>query len=57
MPLFGIARQQQALAALTTTFKDMRDIIVMPGVGHTPPEERPDEVNRIMLRFLRDIDF
>lgn len=55
IPLFGIARQAEALASLKTNFPDIRDIITMPGVGHTPPEERPEEVNAILLDFLRDI--
>ena len=29
----------------------------MPGVGHEPPEERPEEINAIVLKFLRDISF
>ncbi len=29
----------------------------MPGVGHTPPEERPEEINAIILKFLRDINY
>ncbi|HZA10136.1 alpha/beta hydrolase [Mycobacterium sp.] len=33
----------------------MREIIKMPGVGHTPPEESPDEINDILLRFLNDL--
>ncbi len=53
--LLGIDRQGPALRSLKTNFRDMRDIIMMPGVGHTPPEERPDEVNAIVLKFLKDI--
>jgi pimeloyl-ACP methyl ester carboxylesterase len=56
-PLFGIDRQGPALRALQTNFRDMRDIIMMPGVGHTPPEERPAEINAIVLKFLKDIGF
>ena len=33
----------------------MREIITMPGVGHTPPEERPDDINAIVLKFLKEI--
>jgi len=33
----------------------MREIIKMPGVGHQPPEERPKEINAIVLKFLEDI--
>lgn len=56
-PLFGIDRQGPAFASLKTTFGDLRDIVMMPGVGHTPPEERPEEINAIVLRFLNDIGF
>jgi pimeloyl-ACP methyl ester carboxylesterase len=34
-----------------------REIIMMLGVGHTPPEERPEEINVIVLKFLKDIGF
>jgi pimeloyl-ACP methyl ester carboxylesterase len=54
-PLFGIDRQGPALASLKTNFPDLREIVTMPGVGHTPPEERPEEVNEIVLKFLDDI--
>ena len=56
-PVFGIDRQNAAFKSLRTNFRDLRDIIVMPGVGHIPPEERPQEINAIVLRFLRDISF
>ena len=54
-PVFGIDRQGPAFKGLKTAFSDMREIIIMPGVGHTPPEERPEEVNAIVLKFLKDI--
>ena len=56
-PVFGIDRQSAALKSLKTNFGDMRDIIVMPGVGHTPPEERPEEINAIILKFLKEVAF
>lgn len=54
-PLFGIDRQGPALKSLHTNFRDLREIIMMPGVGHTPPEERPEEINAIVLKFLKDV--
>ena len=54
-PMFGIDRQGPALKSLKTNFVDLRDIIMMQGVGHTPPEERPEEINGIVLKFLKDI--
>jgi pimeloyl-ACP methyl ester carboxylesterase len=55
--VFGFDRQSAAFKSLRTNFRDLRDIIVMPGVGHVPPEERPEEINAIVLTFLRDISF
>ena len=55
-PQFGIDRQGHALASLKTNFPNLRDVITMPGVGHMPPEERPDEINSIVLEFLEAID-
>jgi pimeloyl-ACP methyl ester carboxylesterase len=56
-PLLGIDRQGAAFASLKTNFRDMREIKIMPGVGHTPPEEKPEEVNAIVLKFIKDIGF
>lgn len=56
-PLFGIDRQGPVFASLKTNFRDMRDIIMLPGVGHTPPEERPTEVNEIILKLLGAIGY
>ena len=56
-PLFGIDRQGPALKSLQTNFRDMREIITMPGVGHSPPEERPEEITAIVLKFLKDIGY
>ena len=53
--LNGIDRQGPAFAALHTTFSNMKDVIKLSGVGHTPPEEKPDEVNEILLKFLRSL--
>lgn len=50
--LRGIDRQGPAFRSLNTNFADMREITKLPGVGHTPPEEKPDEVNAALLRFL-----
>lgn len=55
--LLGIDRQGPAFESLRTNFRDMREIIVLPGVGHTPPDEWPEEVNGIVLKFLREIGY
>lgn len=56
-PMFGIDRHGPALEALKTNFADMRDINTMLGVGHTPPEEKPEAVNKIIFKFLNDIGY
>ena len=53
--LLGIDRYGPALKAVKTNFREMRDVIILPGVGHTPPEERPEEVNALVLKFLKEI--
>lgn len=47
-----IDRQGPAFASLKQTFSDLREIITIEGAGHTPPEEKPAEVNSELLRFL-----
>ena len=49
-------RQNTAFKSLRTNFRDLRDVIVVPGVG-APAEGRPQEINAIILKFLRDINF
>ena len=56
-PVFGIDRQGAAIKSLRTNFRDLREIITMPGVGHTPPEERPEDINAIVLKFLKEFSF
>jgi pimeloyl-ACP methyl ester carboxylesterase len=51
----GVDRQGPAFRSLQTNFRDMREIITVPGAGHTPPEKKPEEINAIVLKFLRDI--
>lgn len=41
---------------LTTVLTDLRDHIVLEGAGHWIQQERPEEVNEVLLRFLRSLD-
>ncbi|WP_233358820.1 alpha/beta fold hydrolase [Thermomonospora amylolytica] len=34
---------------------DLRDIVLLPGCGHWTQQERPDEVNRELIAFLRSL--
>jgi pimeloyl-ACP methyl ester carboxylesterase len=53
--IFGIDRQGPAFASLPKNFVALRDILSIPGAGHTPPEEAPQFVNDAILGFLRTI--
>lgn len=53
--LEGIDRQGPALQSLRRNFANLRDIITIEGAGHTPPEEKPAEVNDVLLGFLRSL--
>jgi pimeloyl-ACP methyl ester carboxylesterase len=35
---------------------DLRDMVMLPGCGHWTQQERPDEVNEAMLRFVASLD-
>lgn len=54
-PLYGIDRQGPAFTSLEVNFPNLRETIIMPGVGHTPPEEKPDAINTIVLKFLSEL--
>jgi pimeloyl-ACP methyl ester carboxylesterase len=54
-PQLGIDRQGPALHALKGNFPKLQGIIKMPGVGHTPPEEKPAESTTIILDFLNKL--
>ncbi len=40
------------LSTLTRTHPRMREPVVLPGCGHWTQQERPDEVNALLLEFL-----
>ena len=56
-PSFSIDQYNPALKSLRANFRDMRESITLLGVGHTPPEERPEQVNAILLKFFKDIGY
>jgi pimeloyl-ACP methyl ester carboxylesterase len=43
------------LPALETFVPDLRQSLMLPGCGHWTQQERPDEVNAAMLRFLETV--
>jgi pimeloyl-ACP methyl ester carboxylesterase len=49
------ARNPGGMARLPETVRDLRVNEVLDGCGHWTQQERPDEVNRLLLRFLREV--
>ncbi|MEO3784142.1 alpha/beta hydrolase [Actinocorallia sp. B10E7] len=41
---------------LTTVLTDLREHVVLDGAGHWIQQERPEEVNEVLLRFLQGIE-
>lgn len=54
MPNYGIDRQGPLLAALPEIYLKL-EVVELPGVGHTPPEEAAQAVNELLLKFLARI--
>jgi pimeloyl-ACP methyl ester carboxylesterase len=40
---------------LTTVLTDLRELVVLDGAGHLVQQERPAEVNQVLLRFIESI--
>jgi pimeloyl-ACP methyl ester carboxylesterase len=50
-----IAMYRHAYEALPLTVSGLRANVLLPGVGHWVQQERPAEVNRLLLEFLRGL--
>jgi pimeloyl-ACP methyl ester carboxylesterase len=50
-----IAMYRPAYEALPVTVPDLRANVLLPGAGHWVQQERPAEVNRLLLDFLRGL--
>jgi pimeloyl-ACP methyl ester carboxylesterase len=52
---WGIYQRPGAIEAMrTTACTDMRSVHLIDGAGHWVQQERPDEVSRLLLQFLRE---
>jgi pimeloyl-ACP methyl ester carboxylesterase len=51
-----IAMYRPAYEALPRTMTDLRTNVLMPGVGHWVQQERPKEVNELLVHFLRGLN-
>lgn len=45
----------RTIADLAASVPDLRETLMLPGCGHWTQQERPDEVNAAILRFLRGL--
>jgi len=46
----------QLLPNLTRFVPKLRQTIMLPGCGHWTQQERPDEVNAIIIEFLKGLE-
>ena len=50
------ATREELAARMAPNFTDLRDVILLPGIGHRVQQQAPDETNRIVLEFLASLD-
>ncbi|MEX2081252.1 MAG: alpha/beta hydrolase [Dehalococcoidia bacterium] len=50
-----VAMNPQAVTGLRETVPNLRQTVMLPGCGHWTQQERPAEVNKAMIEFLRDL--
>ena len=51
----GFPGAAQLIANLKTFVPELRETIMLPGCGHWTQQERPDEVNAALIKFLRGL--
>jgi pimeloyl-ACP methyl ester carboxylesterase len=52
-PVLAFPRMREAIADLKRFMPELRGSIVLPGCGHWTQQERPEQVNKAMIEFLR----
>ena len=50
-----ILMYRQAFDALEETMPNLRKKVLLPGAGHWIQQERPAEINRLLLEFLASL--
>jgi pimeloyl-ACP methyl ester carboxylesterase len=53
--VLAFPRMKEAIADLARFIPQLRGTIVLPGCGHWTQQERPDQVNKAMIEFLRSL--
>ena len=51
-----IRRNPNFEANMRAVVPNLRDVVILPGIGHWTQQEAPDAVNRAMIEFLRSLD-
>ena len=49
------ATAEQLTATMSKFVRDLRGVKLYPGVGHWVQQERPDEVNKAVIEFLKSL--
>jgi pimeloyl-ACP methyl ester carboxylesterase len=52
-PVIGFLRDEYE--SLSSNVPNLRNNVLLPGVGHWTQQERPQEVNRLLIEFLRSL--
>ena len=50
------ASEEQLAGSMGRVVDDLRDVVLIPEMGHWIQQEAPDEVNQIMLDFLTEMN-
>ena len=50
------ANVEQLTGSMSRVVNDLKDVVLLPGIGHWVQQEKPDEVNQIMSDFLTEIN-
>jgi pimeloyl-ACP methyl ester carboxylesterase len=53
--VLAFPRMREVIADLQRFIPHLRGSILLPGCGHWTQQERPDQVNRAMIEFLRSL--
>lgn len=49
------ATRDELAARMAPHFEDLREVILLPGIGHRVQQQAPAETNRILLKFLSSL--
>ena len=52
-PVIGFLREEYE--SLRANVPNLRNSVLLPGVGHWTQQERPQEVNRLLIEFLKSL--